>query len=143
MKKPRSALILTRCEDAQEALWARIGTEHAGLPPASLDAHLARCPRCRALEAAITALGREARIRPVRQPPPQLVNRLRQVRKEWDPLEPPRRRFRTSPTPVLRWVAAAVPVVVLSVSLMFGPLRSAPRPPAVRPVLCPSARGQW
>jgi predicted anti-sigma-YlaC factor YlaD len=51
------------CRRIQEAISARIDGEAPGLPLEHIDAHVARCPTCRAFAASATALHRQGRVR--------------------------------------------------------------------------------
>ena len=67
---------LVSCEEASEAVSARLDGERPSLTGQELDAHLASCATCKDFEAQAAALGRQLQLRPARAVPPGLVAEL-------------------------------------------------------------------
>ena len=64
------------CERWRDAVSARLDGEEPGIDPALIDAHIARCPGCRAFAAEATSADGLHRLRAV-SPPPDLSQRIR------------------------------------------------------------------
>jgi predicted anti-sigma-YlaC factor YlaD len=64
------------CERWRDAVSARLDGEEPGIDPALIDAHVARCPGCRAFAAEVTSAGGLHRLREVSSPP-DLSRRIR------------------------------------------------------------------
>ena len=63
------------CEQWREAVSATVDGEDPGIDPRLLDAHLARCPECRAFQAMIEASRRRVMVQPA-TPMPDLSRRV-------------------------------------------------------------------
>lgn len=121
---------LLGCEEAVEAVSARLDGERVPVGERDLDAHLASCPSCREFEARIADLGRRVRLMPARPVPDHLVATLAPL------LEPSagslpralrqtlRRRFAPGTGPdwagAAGWAGATLSVVLVAVALSFG-----------------------
>jgi predicted anti-sigma-YlaC factor YlaD len=116
------------CDQAQEAVSARLDGERLPLAERQLDLHLAQCEACREFQAAVVALGRRARLREPRPVPDDFVARLEPL------LEPAprgfpglmgngpraRRRPRFGWASTAQWAGAIVPAAVAVVAIQLG-----------------------
>ena len=64
------------CDEAREAISARLDGERPPFPAPSLDAHLVACQACRDFESAVLAIGRRLSLRASRPVPDDLVETL-------------------------------------------------------------------
>ena len=125
------------CEEAQEAISARLDQEWHRAVGAALDGHLVNCQACRVFKADAAGLGRRARLRSP-SPCPGLLATLTPL------LEPGRRTLlasaRVAPplrpgsgwARTVRWAGAMVPAVVVLVAFPLG-VGSQPRLVPTRP----------
>jgi predicted anti-sigma-YlaC factor YlaD len=114
------------CDQATEAVSARLDRERLPLAEADLDLHLAHCEGCRDYETAAVALVRRARLREPRAVPGDLVARLAPL------LEPAPRglpglvaRGRRGRRPrvgwaTAQWAGAMVPAAIAVVAISLG-----------------------
>ena len=120
--------MLFSCDEAQEAISARLDGERPPPAGAALDAHLVSCQACRSFESGAVALGRSVRLREPRPVPDNLVATLvpllgpeptglwASVRKRrWGP---PRYGLYWAST--ARWAGAVVPVALAVVGISLG-----------------------
>ena len=135
----RGKRAVTRCEDAQEAISARLDGERHPVPGAALEMHLGNCQACRDFEAEAVDLGRRAGLRSPRAVPADLLAMLVPVLKPAPPPHFPslrRRRWEQGYRPgwarTAQWAGAIVPAVLVSVALPLG-LGSQPRLVPTRP----------
>jgi predicted anti-sigma-YlaC factor YlaD len=131
---------LLGCDQVREALSARMDGEDAGVPAATLSAHLDACPQCGAFEAGSAGLGRNLALRAPVPVPPGLVVSLVPLVERRPPVRLAALRPRLwgaarGPLPErsYRWAAAALPAVIAVAALCLG---TGPRPGSVptRPV---------
>ncbi len=127
------------CEEAREAISARLDGEQSPFPVGPLDAHVVLCEACRDFEAAALAIGRRLSLRASRPVPDDLVETL--VALMGPPQRPilvplGRRRPGTGSGfgygPTVRWAAAMLPAVVAAAAFSFG-VGSHPRLVPTRP----------
>jgi predicted anti-sigma-YlaC factor YlaD len=135
----RRKRVVTRCEDAQEAISARLDDERHPVPGAALETHLGNCQACRGFEAEVVDLGRRAGLRSHRVVPDDLMAVLAPLLKPTPrpdfPLLRPRRReqgYRPGWARTAQWAGAIVAAVLVSVALPLG-LGSQPRLVPTRP----------
>lgn len=138
-RRRRKQIPAIGCEDAQEAISARLDREWHPAQGAPLGAHLANCLACRDFDADIASLGRRAGLRSPRPAPAALVATL-------VPLVEAGRRpllagarlrrdghgFGSGWARTVRWAVATVPAVVVFVALPLG-VGSKPRLVPTRP----------
>jgi hypothetical protein len=130
---------IVSCEEAREAISARLDGEQPPFSAASLDAHIVLCQPCREFEGAALAIGRRLRLRARRPVPDDLVETLVSL------MSPP-------PRPILvplgrrrsgagsgfgyahtaRWAAAILPAALAATAISFG-VGSHPRLVPTRP----------
>ncbi|HUB72038.1 MAG TPA: zf-HC2 domain-containing protein [Acidimicrobiales bacterium] len=114
------------CDEACEAVSARLDGERLTIADQKLEAHLASCPSCLAFEAQVAALRRQVSMRPARPVPEDLVPKLVQAAEVpsppslWAVL-----RYRAggcSPNwaGAAQWAGATMSVVVVALALSFG-----------------------
>jgi predicted anti-sigma-YlaC factor YlaD len=130
---------VVRCEDAQEAISARLDGERHPVAGAALEMHLGNCQSCRDFEAEVVDLGRRAGLRSPRSVPEDLLAMLVPVLKPAPPPHFPSRRrrrweqgYRPGWARTAQWAGAIVPAVLVSVALPLG-LGSQPRLVPTRP----------
>ena len=113
------------CEEAREAISARIDEESPPIPGPVLEAHLNSCLSCRVFEARLATIGRQARLHAPKRAPDDLVAKLRPL------LDPAPRapwvlvhRWRPGAGPSrlsgARWAAAALPAALAVGALSSG-----------------------
>jgi len=113
------------CEEALEAISARMDGEGSPVSDRDLDNHLAGCRLCRDFEVQVTALGRPAPLTSARPIPEDLVPKLTSM------VDPPRRRFARVGIrrPLLhtrrwasgfQWAGATLPAVLAAVAISMG-----------------------
>ena len=131
--------VVVRCEDAQEAISARLDGERHPVPGAALEMHLGNCQACRDFEAEVLDLGRRAGLRSPRAVPEDLLAMLVPVLKPASPPHFPSLRprrweqgYRPGRARKAQWAVAIVPAVLVSVALPLG-LGSQPRLVPTRP----------
>lgn len=125
--RPGRHQAVVRCEDAQEAISARLDGERLLFPRPALDAHLVSCQACRDFEAGAVALGRQVRLRAPRPAPEDLLATLVPL------LEPVGRSVfasvrqrrldtgsRFSPVHAAGWAATTVPATLAAVAISLG-----------------------
>lgn len=125
------------CEEAQEAVSARLDHEPPPLAGPLVDLHLAKCPACREFEATALDIGRRARLRAPRPVPDDLVANLVGLLGPAFPGLAPRRRWNGAPSfgwaSTARWAGALVPaaaaVTAISVGVGSHPVLVPSRPP--------------
>ena len=123
--RSRKKRAIVSCDEAREAISARLDGERPPFPAHSLDAHLSTCQACREFEAAALALGRSVRLRATRPVPDDLVETLVAL-------------IGPSPRPVLislvrrrsgagfgyastaRWAGAIVPAALAAAAISLG-----------------------
>ncbi|MGA3221122.1 MAG: hypothetical protein ABSE77_18940 [Acidimicrobiales bacterium] len=128
-----------RCEDAQEAISARMDREWHPALGAALEGHLASCHACWVFQADVASLERRGRLRSPKRVPEDLVATLAPL------LEPGRRPRLARARPwrheyalsagwarTVRWTVAVVPAVIVFVALPLG-VGSQPRLVPTRP----------
>jgi predicted anti-sigma-YlaC factor YlaD len=120
--------VLVSCDEAQEALSARLDGERAPVAGPALEAHLASCPACRNFVTGAGALRCLARLREPRTAPDNLVatlmpllgpaptGLLASVRKRrWGPP-----RYGLGWAGKARWAGAVVPVALAVAGISLG-----------------------
>ena len=113
-RKPRVG-----CEEATEAISARIDGEELPVAGPDLDAHLAGCPACRDFEAQLAGLGRRLRLRSARPVPQDLVAILAPSL-EASPRPSRRPVWRLDWPSTTRWAGATMSAVLAAVALSVG-----------------------
>lgn len=114
------------CAAAREALSARADQEASTISAQVLSGHLENCPPCRELAGQIAALGRPWGVRARKDTPVGLMPLLLPLLGSAHPRAVLLRRVRSAVQSELygarpmRWLTAAVPVVVVSVALSAG-----------------------
>jgi anti-sigma factor RsiW len=135
-RRYRSATL--RCEDAREAISARLDGEHPQLSDRTVESHLSVCDSCREYEALAPSLSRLS-LRASKSPPPALTPLLtsllsRQAPNVGAPFERPLNSRRSilskgSGPPkragvhrvhVARWAAGLIPAIAAAVVLPLG-----------------------
>lgn len=106
------------CEQAREALSARVDSEAEGFAGDRVDRHLSGCAGCRDWFAAARQLHRRIRVRPAVSVPDLTAQILAAA--DLDAGSPPRTRRRV---PVRRWSLAGLAAIQLGVAMVeqFGP----------------------
>ena len=101
--------MVTLCEEAQEAISARLDGERHPVAGAALEMHLGNCQACRGFEAEVVDLGRRAGLRSPRTAPEDLPGDAR--------TSPPARASTPFPVPATAPLGAGLP-------LLLGPHRA-------------------
>lgn len=125
-RRPFRKEALVGCEEACEAISARLDSERLPVGDRDLDAHLARCATCREFEAQVLVLAHKVGLRSARPVPKDLVAALAAM---VEPADPPttglvRRcslhwaRFGWASR--LQWAGIAIPAVVAAVAISMG-----------------------
>jgi predicted anti-sigma-YlaC factor YlaD len=135
----RRKRVVTRCEDAQEAISARLDGERLPFLGAAFEMHLGNCQACRDFEAEVVDLGRRAGLRAPRVVPEDLMATLVPLlepapRPRFPSLRPRRREqgYHPGRARTAQWAGAIVPAVLVSVALPLG-FGSQPRLVPTRP----------
>ena len=117
---------LIGCDEACEAISARLDSEEVPVSRRDLDAHMARCTACREFEAQVLLLGRRVGLTPARSVPTDLVATLTAMVGPSGPRTAalvrrhPLPRARFSWASRAQWAAIAIPAVVATVAISMG-----------------------
>jgi anti-sigma factor RsiW len=139
--RSRARVVTVNCEEAKEAISARLDGERHPLTGPPLGSHLATCQACRAFEVDAVAIGRRALLRAPRPVPTDLVASLVQLLEPapTGPLAVARRRhWERAPgfglTSTACWAGALIPaataVAAISLGLGSHPHLVPTRPPS-------------
>jgi anti-sigma factor RsiW len=143
-----------RCEDAREAISARLDGERPQLSDKTIESHLSRCDSCREYEALAPSLSRLS-LRASKSPPPALTPLLTSLLSRQAPrAEAPFERTLHSRRPSLskgaglpkraganrvhfaRWAAGLIPAIAAAVVLPLGASAHAHVVPTRNPTPC-------
>ena len=115
------------CDEARQAVSARLDDERSSVSESSYDAHMASCRTCREFQSQVQSLRpltRQLRLRVLKAPPDELVERVSSLREVGPPLHPSPRRttrpYHSNWLRVTQWVAAGAPAAVAVPALALG-----------------------
>jgi len=126
------------CQEAVEAISARMDGEALPVAARDLDAHLASCAACRHFAAEAVALGRQVRLRPARPVPVDLTPKLAALLEAPAPALPRewKSRFARGAGPGwagrAQWAGATMSVAFVALAISLG-VGSHPRLVPTRP----------